>query len=508
MNTATASSVETGAIIAGKFRVERELGAGGMGYVVLAYHLALEELVALKMLLPEAMKDEESVLRFSREAKAAARIKSEHVARVLDVSTFDDGSPYIVMEYLEGSDLEQVVEAKGKLAIEDAVDYVLQACEALAEAHARGVVHRDLKPGNLHLSKRPDGSPLVKVLDFGISKISTRENSGAMTTTSALLGSPLYMSPEQMKATRDVDARSDVWAMGVVLYELLTGRSPFAAPSMPQVCARVLDTPPDSLMNEGLSIELQQVILKCLEKKPENRWQDISDLANALAPFAPERSKICIERIARVIDASFPDEPISNVHRQLRITSPSAATMGEGDLAAAASLGKSLASQTVVLPLTPVTPKVGAETMANATISGAFASKPIPKRTAAYGIAGFAAVLGLVWTMHGRASASPIAAEAAAAPTSPAVAVAAVEAQPAFVATPTPAKTEHAVQAAPTPVQANVAAVVVPSDTAAAHTVSSPVDSAPTAKAAAMPIATSHPHHKAQDLSKQFGGRD
>lgn len=506
MNSSSASSVEAGAILAGKFRVERELGAGGMGYVLLAYHLKLEELVALKMLLPEAMKDQESVQRFSREAKAAARIKSEHVARVLDVAAFEDGTPYIVMEYLEGSDLEQVVEAKGKLPIDDAIDYVLQACEALAEAHARGVVHRDLKPSNLHLSKRPDGSPIVKVLDFGISKISTRENSGAMTTTSALLGSPLYMSPEQMKATRDVDGRSDVWAMGVVLYELLTARSPFSAPSMPQVCARVLDTPPDSLMNEGISIELQQVILKCLEKKPENRWQDISDLANALAPFAPERSKICIERIARTIDATFPEEPISNVHRQLRLTSPSAETMSESEIG---TLGKQLGSQTVLLPLTPTSPKVGGETVATATISGAFSPKPTaPKRTMAYGAAGFAAVLGLVWMVHGRATPSPATAEAATLPTSPALATTPVDAPVEPVAARPAPDLDHASQASPPPFVEASASASAGSDTAVGHTVSSPVDSAPTAKAAASPVISTRPHRKAQELAKQFGGRD
>ncbi|MEO8796768.1 MAG: protein kinase [Polyangiaceae bacterium] len=495
-----------GAILAGKFRVERELGAGGMGYVLLAYHLKLEELVALKMLLPEAMKDQESVLRFSREAKAAARIKSEHVARVLDVAAFEDGTPYIVMEYLEGSDLEQILEAKGKLPIDEGVDYVLQACEALAEAHARGVVHRDLKPSNLHLSKRPDGSAIVKVLDFGISKIFTRENSGAMTTTSALLGSPLYMSPEQMKATRDVDGRSDVWAMGVVLYELLTARSPFSAPSMPQVCARVLDTPPDSLMNEGISIELQQVILKCLEKKPENRWQDISDLANALEPFAPERSKICIERIARTVDATFPEEPISNVHRQLRLTSPSAATMSEGE---AGTLGKQLGSQTVLLPLTPTSPKVGGETLATATMSGAFLPKPMrPKRAVAYGAAGFAAVLGLLWMVHGRAAPSQATAEAMTTPSSPAIAAVAVDVPPEPVAARPAVSVERSSQAPSTSGQPSATAVVPTSDTAAAHTVSGPIDAAPTAKAAANPVLSSRPHRKAQDLAKQFGGRD
>ncbi len=504
MNMASASSVEAGAILAGKFRVERELGAGGMGYVLLAYHLKLEELVALKMLLPEAMKDQESVLRFSREAKAAARIKSEHVARVLDVAAFEDGTPYIVMEYLEGSDLEQILEAKGKLPIDEGIDYVLQACEALAEAHARGVVHRDLKPSNLHLSKRPDGSAIVKVLDFGISKIFTRENSGAMTTTSALLGSPLYMSPEQMKATRDVDGRSDVWAMGVVLYELLTARSPFSAPSMPQVCARVLDTAPDSLMNEGISIELQQVILKCLEKKPENRWQDISDLANALEPFAPERSKICIERIARTIDATFPEEPISNVHRQVRLTSPSAATMSESE---AGTLGKQLGSQTILLPLTPASPKIGGETLTTATTSGAFSPKrTLPKRTVAYGAAGFAAVLGLVWMVHGRTTPSLATADVATAPTAPGIAAAVVDAPSEPVAARPTSSARPPSQAASA--QASASAAVPTPETATAQKVSSPIDSAPTAKAAANPVLSSRPHRKAQDLAKQFGGRD
>src|SRR3954470_13666053 len=211
--------VQEGEILAGKYRVERVLGVGGMGVVVAATHLQLDERVAIKFLVPDALSSDEAVARFAREARAAVKIKSEHVARVIDVGTLDNGAPYMVMEYLEGGDLSRVLQAQGPLPVEDAVEYVLQACEAIAHAHVLGIVHRDLKPANLFLTKRNDGSQSVKVLDFGISKVLSG-NSGAsssdaaMTRTRAVMGSPLYMSPEQMTSTRDVDGRTDIWALG------------------------------------------------------------------------------------------------------------------------------------------------------------------------------------------------------------------------------------------------------------------------------------------------------
>ncbi len=301
--------VRQGEIIAGKYIIERVLGEGGMGIVVQATHVHLDERVAIKFLLPHALGNEEAVARFAREARAAVKIKSEHVARVSDVGTLETGAPYMVMEFLQGQDLSELVGAQGPLPIEDAADYVLQASEAIAEAHALGIIHRDLKPANLFLIRRADGSPCVKVLDFGISKMTVPGSSGSdlgMTRTHAIMGSPLYMAPEQMASTRDVDARADVWALGAILYELLTGRVPFQADTMPQLCAMILQesvTPPRSVrldMPEGL----QAVLLRCLEKDRTQRFQNVAEMAVALVPFAHRSSLRSAERISRVLSAA------------------------------------------------------------------------------------------------------------------------------------------------------------------------------------------------------------
>jgi serine/threonine protein kinase len=301
--------VNEGEILAGKYRVERVLGVGGMGVVVAALHLALDERVAIKFLLPEALTNAEAVARFAREARAAVKIKSQHVARVIDVGTLETGAPYMVMEFLKGQDLSNHLRAHGALPIADAVDYVLQACEALAEAHALGIVHRDLKPANLFLTTLADGSPCVKVLDFGISKVTNPGASGpdlGMTKTQAVMGSPLYMSPEQMASSRDVDGRADLWAVGTILYELVTGRVPFNADTMPQLCAMILQYPPDppqSLrpdMPEGLT----QVMLRCLEKDRDRRYGNVAELAGALVPFGSRAASRSAERISRVLSAA------------------------------------------------------------------------------------------------------------------------------------------------------------------------------------------------------------
>ena len=282
--------VREGDLLAGKYRVERVLGIGGMGVVVAARHEELGQLVAIKFVRDQALGNEQAVERFLREARAAVKLKSEHVARVLDVGKLDSGAPYMVMEYLEGSDLAQVLETDGPMPLVRAVTLVLQACEAVSEAHASGIVHRDLKPQNLFLTRTIGGSPKLKVLDFGVSKTTglTNDGRGALTRTSAMLGSPLYMAPEQMRSSRDVDARVDIWALGVVLYELLTARWPFEAESMPELCLKVVAEAPQSLLTRrpDLPNGLISIVERCLEKEPAKRYASAADLARALEPFA------------------------------------------------------------------------------------------------------------------------------------------------------------------------------------------------------------------------------
>jgi serine/threonine protein kinase len=293
--------VQLGEVLAGKYRVDRILGAGGMGVVVAATHLQLDQKVALKFMLPQALEHPALVERFAREARAAVRLKSDHVARVLDVGTLESGSPYMVMEYLEGSDIATIIETHGPMPVELAVDYVLQACDAVAEAHALGIIHRDLKPRNLFVTQRNDGRAQVKVLDFGISK-QTGTNDLSLTRTTEIMGSPNYMSPEQLRSARAVDERSDIWALGVILYELLTGHVPFRAESVTQLTAMVLMEPPRPIasMRPDLPPALVRMVEHCLEKDPLKRFSGVSELAAALEPFAPVDMRPLAMRIARI----------------------------------------------------------------------------------------------------------------------------------------------------------------------------------------------------------------
>jgi len=283
--------VHPGDVLSNKFRVERVLGVGGMGVVVAATHLQLGRLVALKFMLRAALAHPDNVARFEREARAAVKLRSDHVAKVTDVGRLDDGAPYMVMEFLEGQDLHDYMRKNGRLPVQTAVDFLLQACEAIAEAHSQGIVHRDLKPKNLFLTQRLNGEPLVKVLDFGVSKVVGGDDL-SLTSTTQILGSPSYMSPEQLRASRDVDQRTDIWALGAILYELLTRELPFPADTLTQLTAKVIMEPPvpiETLRGE-IPWEMQRIIVKCLEKRPEDRFQSVADFAAALAPFASASS--------------------------------------------------------------------------------------------------------------------------------------------------------------------------------------------------------------------------
>ena len=300
--------VRPGDVLGGKYRLEHALGEGGMGVVFVAEHADLRAHVAIKVLHPKRATDEEIVRRFVREGRTAVRIRSEHVARVLDVGMHDASGqplPYIVMELLEGEDLAHRIDTGGPVAVAQAVDLVLQTCEALACAHALGVVHRDLKPSNLFLVEGPDGAPFVKVLDFGISKVTDQapDSSRAVTTTSDVLGSPGYMSPEQMRATRDVDARSDVWSLGMILWEMLVGAPMFAGATFPEICAKVLAgdmVPARAGGAVHVPVELEAVIAKALALEPADRWPSVLAFAEALAPWIEGDAKPRLARIANL----------------------------------------------------------------------------------------------------------------------------------------------------------------------------------------------------------------
>jgi eukaryotic-like serine/threonine-protein kinase len=293
----SALGIEIGAVIAGKYRVERVIGKGGMGVVVAASQPELARTVAIKLIRSDSSDDRSAMARLLREAKAAASIQSEHVARVLDVGTLDSGVPFIVMEYLEGSDLQTLLDRDGALRPSDAVDYLLQACEAIAEAHRNGIVHRDLKPANLFIARLPGGRPCVKVVDFGISKAIGRETGEPLTQPASVVGSLYHMAPEQMRGG-PVDARTDVWALGLLLYEMLSGRKPFGNQAWPAVAAQVLsDGPLLPTPIDGVSDELSAVVQKCLSRAPQQRYGTVAELAVALSRFGSRKAHLSLERI-------------------------------------------------------------------------------------------------------------------------------------------------------------------------------------------------------------------
>jgi serine/threonine protein kinase len=303
------AGVFEGEVLIGKYRVDRLLGVGGMGVVVAARHLQLDTIVAIKILLPKMLANPEAIARFAREARAAIQMSSEHVARVFDVGTLSNGAPYMVMELLDGVDLRMILERQGPVAVEEAVDFVLQACEAVAEAHDLGIVHRDLTPANLFCITRPDGRRVIKVLDFGISKVtgpgwSTPDE--PLTVAAAVMGTPSYMSPEQLEAPDTVDMRSDIWSMGVILYELLTGKAPFEGSTLPQVSVRIALRPPLPIqqLRPNIPPGLVEVIAVCLEKDRDKRYRNVADLATALLSFGSRRARISVDRIVETADAA------------------------------------------------------------------------------------------------------------------------------------------------------------------------------------------------------------
>ena len=293
-------------LLAGKYRIQQRLGAGGMGTVYAAHHEVLDQTVAIKVLSSELARRTDVVKRLLLEARAAAKLRSEHVASVMDAGILDDGDPFMVMEYLEGRELAEVAD-RGPAPPTQAVDYLLQALEGLAHAHAAGIIHRDLKPTNLFLVRQPDGSEILKLVDFGISKSSAGAPLGNLTGAGEIVGSPAYMAPEQATAMHggasQVDARTDVWSLGVVAFELLSGRMPFDGQTAQAVLLAVLTTTPAHLSDVAPAVPraLGDVVARCLARDPAQRWQDAAELARALAPFGSGAWRGCVERAERAL---------------------------------------------------------------------------------------------------------------------------------------------------------------------------------------------------------------
>ncbi|WP_394833000.1 protein kinase [Pendulispora rubella] len=294
-------SLEPGAILLGRYRIRKVVGRGAMGVVLAARDEELDNDVAIKVLVGMQDALSEPVERFMREARIAVKLKSDHVVRVMDAGTLETGTPFMVMELLDGSDLASA----GPLPPMTAVDCVLQAIDAVAEAHTQGVIHRDLKPSNLFLAKRPGAPPIVKVLDFGISKARNLDGDPSLTTEESILGSPRYMPPEQFRSAKLVDERTDVWALGAILYTLLRGAPPFDGASIGEVFAAVLQEEPASL--RAIPPELEAVVWRCLSKEPAQRYPNVAALAGALAPFGSGEWRRCVARAQTLLE----DEPMS-----------------------------------------------------------------------------------------------------------------------------------------------------------------------------------------------------
>ncbi|WP_437978035.1 serine/threonine-protein kinase [Sorangium sp. So ce295] len=497
------SPVTEGQILSGKYRVERILGQGGMGVVVAALHEKLHQRVAIKLLHPGA--NDEMVERFVREARAAVRLKSEHVARVLDVGTLETGAPFMVMEYLEGSDLQETLRQRGPLDLEEAVGYVLEACEAIAEAHAAGIIHRDLKPANLFLTRAADGTGMVKVLDFGISKaLADPSTAGAepelgLTKTAMVLGSPLYMAPEQMRSARSVDARADIWSLGAILYQLLTARVPFDASSLSELILMINteSPPPPTTFRRDLPPGLEAAILRCLERDVAKRFKSVAELAGAIVDFGPPLALASLERIERTLGlvpaVSFRDRASSV--RERMSTPPAWQTSQERVSGVPAATARHSAAPPAGATAGGAVGAAGHTAGAAGTAPGwtAGGAAPGPRSRSgvvlALAVVGVAVVIGGILrfvTFHGGADAPPA---------DPSAVAATASAEPSAPATPAPpppvAPPEVTAELQP-PATAAPSATVSPVSTAAPVATAAPLSTAgPKAPSSAAPVATS-----------------
>jgi serine/threonine-protein kinase len=409
-----------GDVIAGKYRLEKVAGEGGMGIVYAAEHLLLKQRVAVKVLLPDAARSEAVVERFAREAQTAARINSDHVARVFDAGSLPSGAPFLVMEYLEGCDLEELLELQKNLPVREVVDYAIQACEALAHAHAINVVHRDLKPANLDLACRPDGGNHIKVIDFGISKRLKAAQNEKKLTGQHVLGSPVYMSPEQLRNAKEIDGRADLWSLGVVVYEMLTNTTPFDADGVGEIFAAILaeDPVPLNQRNTNVPQGLSDVISKCLKRDANERWQDAGELARALIPFGTGTWNEVVPRI---------DSLLARARMMKSLSTPIETKIVVDAIAAAAERAKITGSRSVPPPSQPKPTVIDTNPDGTSTLSEAAAmrSRRWPFFAGAIAVIGAVVVFGVVKSRADSAQASttepppPVTATSAVAPSPP-----------------------------------------------------------------------------------------
>ncbi len=486
-----------GDVLAGKYRIERVLGAGGMGVVLAAWHLVLERRVAVKFLLPAAAALPDAGARFLREARAAAALDGQHIARVLDVGALDSGAAYMVLEHLTGDDLGQVLQTRGTLPLVEATDYLLQACEAIAEAHARGIIHRDLKPKNLFLTRRPDGTPLLKVLDFGLSKFIATGDSvkeASLTATGLIMGSIHYMSPEQIRSLKYADVRTDIWALGVILYRMLTGRHPFEGDSMTAVTAAIMIDTPTSVMalRPDVPPAVAALVSRCLVKDPNARVQSVTEIARVLAPFGTYRARLSFESIDRLLP-----EPAPRAGSSPAEAAPTVAPRAVG-ASSPSWVGAAEAATTAPMPAPPGTPSSpGSEAAgtAHATLPHASwgsttrTNKPRSRVALLAGAAGVCLLAGFVLAWRLTAS-GPVSGNAPvtsiAAPEPPSASPGAASA---VTVTATEAPTETAPPAPAPPSRTPAASVSVEVAAEPAPSPTAPASAAPKPRASAAPSA-------------------
>jgi serine/threonine-protein kinase len=388
-----------GTIIAEKYVVEEVLGVGAMGFVVSATHKLIGQRVAIKFIKATYIDSEDALARFRREARALVAVQSENIVRVFDYGTLPDESPYLVMEYLTGRDLQEELRDRRTLPIEQTAEIVLQACEGLMAVHARGIVHRDIKPANLFLTRRTSGKLLVKIVDFGISK-STRMTEEELSLTRGSLGSPHYMSPEQLRNSRLVDARSDVWSLGVTLHRALTGGLPFAGENVATLFSSVLSSEPRRLRDENLALpaELEAIVSRCLAKNPDERYASVQDLADALAPFAMPSDRARLSSPDRFGASALPQgDPLHESTAQAHVT-PAAGEATEElwkpKAVLAAAIAIPLALVFLGLKLTPATSKPPSDVLSSAATDPIVVTDlPMPKTTSAEAAASYQAAL-------------------------------------------------------------------------------------------------------------------